>query len=517
MLTVHHLETSRSQRILWLLEELGVPYEMKIYRRDPATRLAPAALKAIHPLGKSPVITDDGQVIAESGAIIEYLVEKYGAGRGGELAELEPARGTPTYLQCRYWMHYAEGSLMNWLVMKLVFTTIPKRPMPFFAKPIARAMCGKVQSQLVDPNLQAALQFIEGHLERNEWFAGPRPHDGGLPDELRSRSPARACDGNGGASATARVSGPHAGAPGLSARRSQGRPDGHGDVRQVLNTRLPFSILDLVPVTEGSDVRQSFTNMLELAQLGERLGYRRFWLAEHHNMPGIASAATAVLIGHVAGGTSTIRVGAGGIMLPNHAPLQVAEQFGTLASLYPGRIDLGLGRAPGTDQAAARALRRYYQARDEFPADVVELMQLLRTGAAGPGRARRARGRRRCRAVDPRFEPVRRATGGAARAAVRASRRISRRDQLEQALAIYRSTFRASARLRQPHVMLALNVVAAPIGRRGPPALHVAATGFHQPASWPARAGTAARATTSTPLSHPRTSGQVLIARWRAP
>ncbi len=118
---------------------------------------------------------------------------------------------------------------------------------------------------------------------------------------------------------------------------------------------IPFSVLDLAPVTEGSDTTQAFRNTLDLAQHAERLGYQRYWLAEHHNMPGIASAATAVLIGHVAGGTSTIRVGAGGIMLPNHAPLQVAEQFGTLASLYPGRIDLGLGRAPGTDQAAARA------------------------------------------------------------------------------------------------------------------------------------------------------------------
>ena len=120
---------------------------------------------------------------------------------------------------------------------------------------------------------------------------------------------------------------------------------------------IPYSILDLVPVTEGSDARTAFANMIELARLGERLGYRRYWLAEHHNMPGIASAATAVLIGHVAGHTATIRVGSGGIMLPNHAPLQVAEQFGTLASLYPGRIDLGLGRAPGTDQAATRALQ----------------------------------------------------------------------------------------------------------------------------------------------------------------
>ena len=139
---------------------------------------------------------------------------------------------------------------------------------------------------------------------------------------------------------------------------------------------IPCSILDLVPVTEGSDARRAFANMLDLARLGERLGYRRYWLAEHHNMPGIASAATAVLIGHVAGATETIRVGAGGIMLPNHAPLQVAEQFGTLASLYPGRIDLGLGRAPGTDQAATRALRQHRcRVRDQA------------RGRCGPGRA----------------------------------------------------------------------------------------------------------------------------------
>jgi glutathione S-transferase len=172
MLTVHHLETSRSQRILWLLEELGVPYELRVYKRDAQTRLAPAALKAIHPLGKSPVVTDDGEVIAESGAIIEYLVEKYGQLGRGDIAQLEPARGTREYRQCRYWMHYAEGSLMNWLVMKLVFVTIPKRPMPFFVKPIARAISDKVQAQLIDPNLQAAMAFIEDHLARNEWFAG---------------------------------------------------------------------------------------------------------------------------------------------------------------------------------------------------------------------------------------------------------------------------------------------------------------------------------------------------------
>jgi glutathione S-transferase len=174
MLTVHHLETSRSQRILWLLEELGVPYELEVYRRNPATRLAPPELKAVHPLGKSPVITDDGEVIAESGAIIEYIVEKYGTRGQGELAHLQPAAGTREHRQCRYWMHYCEGSLMNWLVMKLVFTSIPNRPMPFFAKPVARAICGKVQEQLVDPNLQAATAFIEDHLSRNRWFAGPR-------------------------------------------------------------------------------------------------------------------------------------------------------------------------------------------------------------------------------------------------------------------------------------------------------------------------------------------------------
>ncbi|HQZ63297.1 MAG TPA: MsnO8 family LLM class oxidoreductase, partial [Dokdonella sp.] len=145
---------------------------------------------------------------------------------------------------------------------------------------------------------------------------------------------------------------------------------------------IPLSILDLAPVTEGSDARQTFANSLDLARAAERFGYRRYWFAEHHNMPGIASAATAVLIGHVAGGTSTIRVGAGGIMLPNHAPLQVAEQFGTLASLYPGRIDLGLGRAPGTDQAAVRALRRTYGNAEEFPSDVVELLGYFEPAAA---------------------------------------------------------------------------------------------------------------------------------------
>lgn len=172
MLTVHHLETSRSQRILWLLEELGVPYDIRRYARDPATRLAPPALKQVHPLGKSPVVTDGGEVVAESGAIIEYLAERYGAQAPAELAYLEPGRGTPEHRQCRFWMHYAEGSLMNWLVMKLVFDTIPRQPMPFFVRPVARALCGKVQHKLIRPNVQAALAFMEEHLARHRWFAG---------------------------------------------------------------------------------------------------------------------------------------------------------------------------------------------------------------------------------------------------------------------------------------------------------------------------------------------------------
>jgi len=223
---------------------------------------------------------------------------------------------------------------------------------------------------------------------------------------------------------------------------------------------IPYSILDLVPVTEGSDARTSYSRMVELAQLGERLGYRRFWLAEHHNMPGIASAATAVLIGHLGNYTSTIRIGAGGIMLPNHAPLQVAEQFGTLASLYPGRVDLALGRAPGTDQAAARALRRYYQGADEFPNDVVELLQYFEPvqpgqhvqAVPGPG-------------VKVEAWILGSSLFGAQLAAALglpyAFASHFAPDLLEQAIAIYRQKFCPSARLQQPHVMLALNVVAA--------------------------------------------------------
>ncbi len=223
---------------------------------------------------------------------------------------------------------------------------------------------------------------------------------------------------------------------------------------------IPLSVLDLAPVTEGSNAAQTFSNSLDLARAAERLGYRRYWLAEHHNMPGIASAATAVLIGHIAGGTSTIRVGSGGVMLPNHAPLQVAEQFGTLASLYPGRIDLGLGRAPGTDQAAARALRRYYANADEFPADVVELMKYF--DPVQPGQAVRAVPGA---GLDVEMWILGSSLFGAQLAAMLglpyAFASHFAPDALEQAIAIYRQSFRPSARLAQPHVMLALNVVAA--------------------------------------------------------
>src|SRR5476651_2505682 len=147
---------------------------------------------------------------------------------------------------------------------------------------------------------------------------------------------------------------------------------------------IKFSTLDLVPVRENGSAAQSLHNSLNLAQHVEKLGYNRFWVAEHHNMDGIASSATSVLLGYLAGGTSTIRVGAGGVMLPNHAPLVIAEQFGTLASLYPGRIDLGLGRAPGSDQMTARALRRdLNSSADQFPQDVLELQGYF--APAGPG------------------------------------------------------------------------------------------------------------------------------------
>jgi len=166
MITVHHLNNSRSQRVLWLLEELGLPYEIEKYQRNPQTMLAPPELRAIHPLGKSPVITDDGQTIAESGAIIEYLLERYGNGR------LEPAAGTPERLKYRYWMHFAEGSAMSPLLLKLIFERIKVTPMPFFAKPVARGIANKVLGAMVDPNLVRQLDFMEAELGKTAWFAG---------------------------------------------------------------------------------------------------------------------------------------------------------------------------------------------------------------------------------------------------------------------------------------------------------------------------------------------------------
>ena len=223
---------------------------------------------------------------------------------------------------------------------------------------------------------------------------------------------------------------------------------------------IPISVLDLAPVCEGSDVAQSLRNTLDLARHAESLGYTRYWLAEHHNMPGIASAATAVLVGHVAGGTSTIRVGSGGVMLPNHAPLQVAEQFGTLAALYPGRIDLGVGRAPGTDQATARALRRYYDSADAFPQDVVELLRYFDPAEPGqPVRAVPGAG------LDVPVWILGSSLFGARLAAMLglpyAFASHFAPDAMTQALELYRREFRPSPHLAQPHAMLALNVVAA--------------------------------------------------------
>ncbi len=166
MIVVHHLNNSRSQRVLWLLEELGLDYEIKRYERDPKTMLAPPSLRAIHPLGKSPVITDGDLTLAESGAIIEYVVETYGAGR------LAPARGTPAYLRYRYWLHYAEGSLMSPLLLKLVFDKIERSPMPFFAKPIAKAISGKTKSAFITPNITTHLDYLESELGKSTWFAG---------------------------------------------------------------------------------------------------------------------------------------------------------------------------------------------------------------------------------------------------------------------------------------------------------------------------------------------------------
>lgn len=166
MIVVHHLNNSRSQRVLWMLEELGVPYEVKRYQRDAKTMLAPPELRAVHPLGKSPVIEDAGQVLAESGAIIEYLAERYGEGR------MAPVAGTPERLRYRYWMHFAEGTAQPPLLLKLLFDRLDKGPMPFFVRPVARAIAQRAKGSFVQPNIERNLDFMEGELARSDWFAG---------------------------------------------------------------------------------------------------------------------------------------------------------------------------------------------------------------------------------------------------------------------------------------------------------------------------------------------------------
>jgi luciferase family oxidoreductase group 1 len=223
---------------------------------------------------------------------------------------------------------------------------------------------------------------------------------------------------------------------------------------------VPLSVLDLSPVIEGSNAAEALRHTLDLAQHAERWGYHRYWLAEHHNMVGIASAATSVVIGYVAGGTSTIRVGAGGIMLPNHSPLVIAEQFGTLASLYPGRIDLGLGRAPGSDQAAMRALRRDPMAGDRFAQDVLELLAYFRE--AQPGQLVRAvPGAGLAVPVWILGSSLFGAQLAAALGLPFAFASHFAPTMLMQALEVYRDQFEPSTTLDRPHVMLGVNVFAA--------------------------------------------------------
>ena len=223
---------------------------------------------------------------------------------------------------------------------------------------------------------------------------------------------------------------------------------------------VPLSVLDLAPVAEGATPADALRHSLELAQHVERWGYKRFWLAEHHNMVGIASAATAVVIGYVAGGTRTIRVGAGGIMLPNHAPLIIAEQFGTLESLYPGRIDLGLGRAPGTDPLTHRALRRDPSSADTFPQDVLELQAFL--GPLRPGQA--------VQAVPGTGLNVPLWILGSSLFGAQLAGMLGlpfafashfAPDALMKALEVYRATFKSSQQLERPYAMVGVNVIAA--------------------------------------------------------
>lgn len=224
---------------------------------------------------------------------------------------------------------------------------------------------------------------------------------------------------------------------------------------------IPFSILDLAPVPSGSTISDSFANSKALAQQADNLGYHRYWLAEHHNMPGIASAATSLLISHLAAATSRIRLGAGGIMLPNHSPLVIAEQFGTLATLYPNRIDLGLGRAPGSDQLTARALRRNrMETEDQFPSDILELQQYF--GPVKPNQA--------VQAVPGQNLNVPLWILGSSLYGAQLAAHMGlpyafashfAPAMMEQAAALYRKEFKPSAQLDKPYLMLALNVFAA--------------------------------------------------------
>jgi luciferase family oxidoreductase group 1 len=224
---------------------------------------------------------------------------------------------------------------------------------------------------------------------------------------------------------------------------------------------IPFSILDLAPIPQGATASDALRNSLDLAQHAEKWGYKRFWLAEHHNMPGIASAATSIVIGHVAGGTKTIRVGAGGIMLPNHSPLVIAEQFGTLAALFPGRIDLGLGRAPGTDQSTARALRRDVAASaDRFPEDVLELQHYFEE--AEPGQ--------KIRAIPGTGLQVPIWLLGSSLFSAQLAAQLGlpfafashfAPADMMAALRLYRNLFKPSKQLKHPYAMLGINVVAA--------------------------------------------------------
>ena len=193
MITVHHLNNSRSQRVLWLLEELELPYDIVRYQRDAKTMLAPPELRKVHPLGKSPVVTTgDGLVLAESGAIVETVIERFGHGR------LAPPAGSPEALRYRYWLHYAEGSAMPPLLLKLVFDKIESSKMPFFAKPIAKAIAGKAKSSFITPNITTHLDFMEGELGKSEWFAG----DAFTGADIQMSFPVEAAQARGGLDAS---------------------------------------------------------------------------------------------------------------------------------------------------------------------------------------------------------------------------------------------------------------------------------------------------------------------------